>query len=190
MSSSEHRRVLIIGAGTSGICSAKVARDHGLEVVVYEQSDHIGGNWSYTDRVGPDEFGLRYGFMYQGLLTNVPKEIMGFHDLAIPGEDHSYLTQQEVLNFLEYYAKHFNVLESISFRHEVIRVQPRRDDRWDVTVRDVLKDEYKEEIFDFVMICTGHHWEPRYPNFPGEDLYKGILKHSHEFRKKEEFAGE
>lgn len=182
-------RVIVIGAGTSGICAAKVAAENGLEVVVYEQSDRIGGNWNYTDRVGPDEYGLQYGFMYQGLVTNVPKEIMGFPDLQVPGKDHSYLTQEEFLEFLELYVKHFDVEKHILFRHEVVRVNPRRDGRWEVIVRDVLKDEYKTELFDYVMVCTGHHWNPRYPDFKGEDLYKGKLRHSNDFRRKEEYSG-
>lgn len=35
-------RVVVIGAGTAGICAAKTAREHGLDVAVYEQSDRIG----------------------------------------------------------------------------------------------------------------------------------------------------
>lgn len=183
------RRVVIIGAGTSGICSAKVARQHGLEVIVYEQADRIGGNWNYSDQVGPDEYGLNYGYMYKELVTNVPKEIMGFSDLAVPGTDHSFLTQEEVLDFLKHYTKHFDVEKDIRFRHEVIRVNPKRDKRWEVIVRDVVANEYSTEYFDFVMVCTGHHWKPRYPKFKGENLFKGSLKHSLEFRRKEEYEG-
>lgn len=189
MSNNIRRRVVVIGAGTAGICAAKVARENGLDVDVYEQSTQIGGNWNYTDRVGPDEYGLNYGFMYQGLVTNVPKEIMAFSDLDVPGQYNSFLTQEEVLAYLNYYSSHFGVEKDIHFRHEVIRVNPRRDKRWEVIVRDVLADEYKTEYFDFVMVCTGHHWNPRYPNFKGEELFQGSLKHSHEFRRKEEYKG-
>lgn len=182
-------RVVVIGAGTAGICAAKIAREYGLEVVAYEQSDQIGGNWNYTGRVGPDKFGLNYGFMYEGLITNVPKEIMSFMDLAFPERDHSYLTQAEVLEYLNYYVAHFDVAKDIKLRHEVIRVNPTKDGRWEVIVRDLLKDEFKIELFDFVMVCSGHHWDPRYPNFKGEDLYTGKLSHACDFRQKEKFAG-
>lgn len=182
-------RVVVIGAGTAGICAAKVAHQHGLEVTVYEQSNKLGGNWNYTDRVGPDEFGLTYGFMYQGLVTNVPKEIMGFSDMAVPERDHSFLQHEEVLDYLRHYAKHFDVERHIGFRHEVIRVHPRRDGSWEVIVRNVVTNSYTTEFFDYVMICTGHDWSPRYPHMKGENLFKGTLKHSTEFRRKEEFAG-
>lgn len=189
-SMSLRRRVIVIGAGTAGICAAKTVVEYGLEVQVYEQSDRIGGNWNYTDRVGPDEYGLATGFMYQGIITNVPKEVMAFPDLPIQTEDdHSFLNQEEVLDYLKHYVQHFDVGRHIKFRHEVIRVQPRRDGRWEVIVRDVVNNEYKTERYDFVMICTGHHWSPRYPNFKGESLFKGNLKHSYEFRKKEEYEG-
>lgn len=130
--------------------------------------------------------------MYQGLVTNVPKEIMGFSDFDIPveGEDHSYLTDTEVLDFLHLYVKHFDVEKDILFRHEVVRVNPQRQgDGWEVLVKDVVKNEYNTELFDYVMVCTGHHWCPRYPHFKGEELFKGSLKHSNEFRRKEEYTG-
>lgn len=185
------RRVVVIGAGAAGICAAKIARENGFEVVVYEQSDKIGGNWNYTDRVGPDEYGLSYGYMYQGLVTNVPKEIMSFSDLLVAVEDdHSYLTQSEVLDYLLDYTKYFGVEKLIFLRHEVIRVNPQRGGRWEVIVKDVIKNIYQTETFDFVLVCTGHHWNPRYPNFKGESLFKGNLKHSIEFRRKEEYSGE
>lgn len=191
MSASDRgRRVCVIGAGTAGICAAKNAREYKLEVTVYEQADRIGGNWNYTDRVGPDEYGLNYGFMYQDVITNVPKEVMGYIDFDVAVEGRSYLTANEVSVFLDQYVDHFGVEKDIKFRHEVIRVRPLNDDRWEVIVKDVLKDQYTTELFDFVMVCTGHHWDPRFPNFKGERLFKGSLKHSNEFRRKEDYLGE
>lgn len=40
----------------------------------------------------------------------------------------------------------------------------------------------KQEIFDFVMVCTGHHWAPRMPDFPGIERFKGKVIHSHAYR--------
>ena len=31
------------------------------------------------------------------------------------------------------------------------------------------------------MVCNGHHWQPKYPNYPGK--FTGEFLHSHQFKK-------
>lgn len=60
--------VAVIGAGTSGLCSAKNSIAQGHKVTVYEQSEQIGGIWHYTDKTGKDKYGIKiHTAMYQGL---------------------------------------------------------------------------------------------------------------------------
>lgn len=60
--------VAVIGAGPSGLCSAKHSLDQGFDVTVYEQAEEIGGAWYYTDEIGHDKYGVRiHTAMYQGL---------------------------------------------------------------------------------------------------------------------------
>lgn len=44
------KRVAVIGAGVSGITSAKHLKDVGIYAVVFERSSRIGGNWLYDAR--------------------------------------------------------------------------------------------------------------------------------------------
>jgi cation diffusion facilitator CzcD-associated flavoprotein CzcO len=39
------KRVAVIGAGVSGVTSAKHLKAAGVEVVIYERSSKCGGNW-------------------------------------------------------------------------------------------------------------------------------------------------
>ena len=41
------RRVLVIGAGASGLVCIKTCLDEGLEPVCFESSDDIGGLWRF-----------------------------------------------------------------------------------------------------------------------------------------------
>lgn len=184
-------RVLVIGAGTAGLCAAKNALENGMEVVIYEQTTLIGGLWNYTDETGVDEHGLPFGYMYRELKTNVPKEIMCFTDFAVNVKDKWFLDSEEVVQFLHSYAKHFNVDEFIQFRHQVIRVLPVKDGlrQWEVLVKDLQNDKITAEFFDFVMVCNGHHFHPMWPTIPGQQLFNGVQKHSFDFRSKEEFRG-
>lgn len=49
--------VAVIGAGASGLVSAKYAIEQGFKVTVYEQAEDVGGVWLYTDNVGKDKYG-------------------------------------------------------------------------------------------------------------------------------------
>lgn len=61
-------KVAVIGGGLAGLCAAKNALAHRLKVVVYEQTDAIGGTWNYTEKTGYDEYGLKiHSSMYRGL---------------------------------------------------------------------------------------------------------------------------
>jgi cation diffusion facilitator CzcD-associated flavoprotein CzcO len=40
------KRVAVIGAGVSGVVTAKHMKASGLDVVVFERSKQAGGNWS------------------------------------------------------------------------------------------------------------------------------------------------
>ena len=43
--------------------------------------------------------------------------------------------------------------------------------------------------FDAVMVCSGHHWAPRWPTFPGMDRFKGVQMHSHSYKDPAPVAG-
>lgn len=58
----------IVGAGLSGLCAAKYAKNSGHSVTIFEQNSTIGGTWVYTDATGKDEYGLDiHSSMYHDL---------------------------------------------------------------------------------------------------------------------------
>lgn len=64
-----NKKIVVIGAGASGVCAAKHSIQHGYDVTVYEQTSAIGGLWVYTDNIGTDAYGLPvHSSMYQNLM--------------------------------------------------------------------------------------------------------------------------
>ena len=45
--------------------------------------------------------------------------------------------------------------------------------RWEIKSLDHKTGEEVSEIFDFVLLATGHHGEMNLPKFPGLDTFKG-----------------
>ena len=53
-------RVVVIGAGPSGLCALRHLADKPelYDPVAFEKADTIGGTWVYTDQVGLDQCGM------------------------------------------------------------------------------------------------------------------------------------
>lgn len=184
-------RLAVIGAGVAGLSAARHGVSFGCDVTVFEQAAQLGGTWVYSDNVGKDKYGLDvHSSMYKGLHTNLPKEIMGYPDFAIPKQEKSYIPSEDMVAFLNLYADKFDFRKNIRFEHHVVRVRPLINDTWEIIVRNLPADRYETHIFDAVLICNGHYHTPAIPKYEGRDLYKGKLIHSHDYRCPDPFAGE
>lgn len=57
-------KVAIIGAGASGLASARRAIEYNVDIVVFEETDHVGGIWKYCENIAsslsPIYASLRY----------------------------------------------------------------------------------------------------------------------------------
>ncbi|HCH32241.1 MAG TPA: potassium transporter [Oceanospirillaceae bacterium] len=58
-----------------------------------------------------------------------------------------------------------------------------------VTVHDHTKDTIYTELFDHVVVATGHFSTPNVPWYPGFDSFGGRVLHAHDFRDALEFKG-
>lgn len=184
-------KIGIIGAGAAGLCAAKNGIDFGCDVTVFEQTNNIGGTWVYTDEIGNDKNGFDvHSSMYQGLYTNLPKEIMGYPELPFPEQEDSYVSSDEVLKYYVSYADNFNLRQYIRFEHHVIRVRPLLDEKWEMIVKNVSAGKYETFIFDVVLVCNGHYNAPKLPRFEGHESFEGKQMHSHDYRTPEVFRGE
>lgn len=136
------KRVCIVGAGTAGLSAARRAFENNFLVTIYEQTKSIGGTWVYTDQIGTDEYGIDvHSSMYQGLKTNLPKEIMGYPDFPIQHSEESYVPSHVIEKFLKDYCSEHKLQQFIKFLHYVIRITPTRDNNWQVRF---FKDNFIE----------------------------------------------
>lgn len=56
------------------------------------------------------------------------------------------------------------------------------DAKWQLTSIHKPTNHQSKNLFDAVMICTGHYHTPFSPKIPGEDHFKGIIQHSFDYR--------
>ena len=211
-------RICIIGAGAAGICAAKHLSKltpalKSLENVqsvpkflpmVFEKGSQVGGTWIYNDNNETEE-SLKewilkinsneiHSSMYKNMYTNLPKEVMAYPDFSFPAETRrSFLKHTEVEEYLEAYARHFDIEQYIHYQTEVTMVKPLvsaadNGTTWEVTTKDLKTNEYMTYTFDGVMVCNGHYSVPNCPTIPGlKEYFTGNEIHSHFYRIPEPF---
>ncbi len=167
--------ICVIGSGASGLPSIKSCLEQGFQVVCFEKTDQIGGLWRYREQ---EIDGLSR--VQKSTISNSSKELNSFSDFPIPKEFPNYLHNTDMTLYFELYAQKFDLLSHIKFEHSVIKVEKNIDyektHKWKVSVRNERENSVFTQIFDGVMVCTGHHVIPRWPQFPGQQLFKGMFQ--------------
>lgn len=171
----QHPGVCIIGAGSSGIVALKTLLQKGISAVCYEKGSGIGGNWRYGNDNGLSS-------AYRSLHIISSKWNMQYSDFPMDEHFPDYGHHSDVLRYFENYVDHFGLLPHIRFNSEVTDVMPLPDNRWRVTLSDG-----NHRDFSAVLVANGHHWAPRYPQFPGN--FSGQTLHSHHYKTSEAFTG-
>jgi dimethylaniline monooxygenase (N-oxide forming) len=83
---------------------------------------------------------------------------------------------------MESYAKHFDLLQNITFNASVTRAVRNEDDtRWRLVI--LISGEERTEEFDKVVFCHGYQTKPSMPQFEGQELFTGRLIHAQQYRK-------
>ena len=167
----------IIGAGSSGVTTAKALMERGLPFDCFDASDDIGGNWYFQNPNGTSS-------AYQKLHIDTSKSKMQYSDFPMPAEYPNYCHHSQVLAYFRSYADHFGVRERITFNTGVDRADRGADGVWNVRL-----STGETRAYDALFVCNGHHWAPRWPEpaFPG--ALNGQVIHSHDYRDAEAYRG-
>jgi cation diffusion facilitator CzcD-associated flavoprotein CzcO len=157
----------IIGAGISGLTTAKNLADHGIPYTQFESSDRVGGNWAFGNPNG-------HSSAYRSLHIDTSKELLAFEDFPIPGDYPDFPHHSEIKAYLDAYADAFALKDRIRFGTVVEHAERLPGGGWELTLADG-----GSERFDALVVANGHHWDPRYPDFPGH--FDGDSIHSHHY---------
>jgi cation diffusion facilitator CzcD-associated flavoprotein CzcO len=173
------KKIAVIGAGPCGLASAKSLKDFGLRADVFELGGMIGGQWQYNND-------NQRSAAYQSLRIDSSKKKMAFSDFPMPKNFPDYPHHSQMIEYFHAYANHFDLIPQIQFFSEVLRVEPLSEGGFQIEIRK-KNSEIQKHPYDSVLICNGHHWKPKWAQFPGE--FVGEKIHSHSYRVPQIFEG-
>ncbi|KAH0537426.1 hypothetical protein FGG08_005779 [Glutinoglossum americanum] len=190
------RRIAIIGAGPSGLATAKylLAERSFPQVDIFEQRGTIGGIWNFSPeipsystlpQISPyipvekpqqraDGEAIFPSPMYEGLETNIPHELMKYSDLPFSIEVPLFPPYEVVKEYLEEYAN--DIRHLIHFSTQVLDVRPldsRNSDEgnyheiWRVKTRKSGTQLEDVRDYDAVVVAGGNFDVPYVPDICG-----------------------
>ena len=143
-------KIAIVGAGFAGIASAKVLKQLGHDVTVYEKAPDVGGVWSQIRR-------------YPGLRTQNNKGTYCLSDLKMPSSYPEWPSGEQVQHYLEAYAEQFDLMPHVRLATEVTHAAPAAGGGWDVTAAGAVAH------YDHLVLASGIFSRPFIPPFEGID---------------------
>jgi dimethylaniline monooxygenase (N-oxide forming) len=174
------RRVAIIGSGPGGLVAARYLKHHGFEPVIFEQADHLGGQWNVCSP---------HSGVWPSMVTNTSRLLTCFSELGPEPGGPIFLSNQEILAYLERYAQRFDIDSHIRYatRVELVERSP-NGDGWIIRSKAA---QAGSERFQYVVVASGRFNKPLIPSLPGLDSFsgqRGVL-HSLQYKDPEDFHG-
>jgi dimethylaniline monooxygenase (N-oxide forming) len=172
---SKVRRVAIIGAGASGLATARVLLAQGLDCTVFERRAVLGGVWA-------DGY-LNFG-------VQVQRELYEFPDWPLPPDAANFTPGPFYQAYMVSYAEHFGILSHVRFDATVIGLSERAEGMpgWRVAYRDSRGQS--AEDFDFVVVGIGLYSEtPNIPKLDQRELFQGEIIHVSELKSRDQLTG-
>jgi 4-hydroxyacetophenone monooxygenase len=157
-------KVLVIGAGMTGMVAAIKLAEAGYDHVVIEKNPDVGGTW-YENR-------------YPGVGVDTPSHFYSYSFEITPEWHHYHPHGADMQQYLLHVADKYALRERIQFNSTVARLD--YDDAakmWDVTVR---RADGGEEVMRVNAVINAHgpvnRW--KWPDLPGFDDFQGVKMHT------------
>jgi 4-hydroxyacetophenone monooxygenase len=157
-------RVIIVGAGMSGVLAGIKLGQAGIPYTVLEKNRDLGGTW--------------FENAYPGCRVDLPSHFYSFSFEPNSDWPEYFAGRDAVLSYLRRVASKYGVTEHVHFETEVLGA--RYDDaghRWVVRTRDQAGTE-RELSANVVVSAVGQLNRPSTPSLPGLDEFAGDAFHT------------
>ncbi len=165
---STSEKIAIIGAGPVGISAARALKKKGIAYDQFEAEGGVGGNW-------------RHGVYHTAHIISSRKTTQ-FPDFPMPDHYPDFPSAAQMLEYLNAYVSHYKLDENIIFNTTVEHVKPSDNGLWELQLSNG-----ETRLYEGLVICNGHHWDPRWPSYEGK--FDGQMMHSKDYKDPSQLRG-
>lgn len=162
----EDSPVVIVGAGPAGLAVAACLKHLSVPFVLLEQEAAVASSWRGH---------------YDRLHLHTDKAHSSLPFLPLPKDYPRYPSRQQVVDYLDGYARHFGLIPRLGQRVLRARLE---EGLWAV---ETAQTRYHAQA---LVVAAGVNREPNIPLWPGQERYQGTLVHSAAYKNGSPFKGQ
>ena len=147
--------------------ACKTLAAHGVPVTAYEAGERVGGQWVLGNSSGTS-------VAYRSLKVNTHKAICRYSDFPLPEEAPGFPGHEEMAEYFEAYAQHFDLSARIRLGTRVETAQPQEGGGYRLHLAGGECVEH-----DALVAASGNLWDPQWPKLDGE--FAGELIHARDY---------
>ena len=161
--------IVIVGGGAAGLTTAAALKMQGLDAVVLDKDDHIGGSWARR---------------YERLCLHTVRRFSGLAYHPFPRHYPKYVPKDLMARYLESYAARFGL--KVVTGCAVSKVRREADGETPTWAVETERGTWRCHT---VIIAAGHYGTPYQPVWPGQDEFKGTQMHSAAYGSGQSYRG-
>lgn len=158
---------IVIGGGQAGIASAYHLQKQGLQFLVLEANENVGGSWP------------RY---YDSLKLFSPARYSSLPGLKFPGDPNRYPLRDEVIEYLRDYTRKFQLPIMVN---QCVKSISKDEEGFKITT--IAGDSFQTRT---IINATGSYNSPFKPVITGQETFQGNSLHSSEYQNPDPFINQ
>ena len=167
-------RVLVIGAGMSGLLAGIRLKEAGIPFTIVERNDEVGGTW--------------YVNSYPGCRVDSPNHVYSYSFRSQDWPQH-FSNQKVLQRYFDECATDYGLREHIRFNSEVQSARfDEQTGRWRVEVARESGGTDSLEV-NAIVTAVGQLNRPKFPDFPGREAFAGPSFHSARWEHEHDLTG-
>ncbi|MBX3529410.1 MAG: NAD(P)/FAD-dependent oxidoreductase [Rhizobiaceae bacterium] len=167
-------KVMIVGAGFSGLAMAVRLQEAGIPYVIVEKNAEVGGTWLENN--------------YPDCGVDTPCHFFSYSFEPNPDWTRYFAKRDEILGYILHCAKKYDVRRHIRFQEEVTAAEYQADGTWAVRTRRADGTEANETV-NVLVTAVGALNRPAIPRIPGLKDFKGPWFHTAQWDSKVPIKG-